>query len=231
MKNLFLGLLIVLVLISCSTDEYGNTVEEVNSVTVQESTSKQLGPANDANPYDEVGKKYGFWISDYFKIHGYSKTIQDLATQVNYMGAKLKAPDVFGKSNILITEDGITISINNPETAVTTTLAAATLSEAAKSSLLSFFISLIQKKEAEYSLLYDFITTYEAGIMESSNLKAHELETILGITSVTRYALDAEGEHKDRDWELSVGNKKVASRFHPFQASLISVIVHLRYYL
>lgn len=231
MKNLFLGLFVVLIMISCSTDEYGNTVEEVSSVSIQASTSKQLGPANDANPYDEVGKKYGFWLSDYYQIHGKSKTIQDLATQVNYMGAKLKDANVFGKSNILITEDGITISINNPETVVTSTLAAGTLSEAAESSLLGFFISLIQNKEAKYSLLYDFITTYEAGIMDSSNLTDHELETILGITSVTRYALDAEGEHKDRDWEISVGNKKVASRFHPFQASLISVIVQLRYYL
>lgn len=57
------------------------------------------------------------------------------------------------------------------------------------------------------------------------------METILGITSVTRYALDAEGGHKDRDWEISVGNKKVPSKFDPFQASLISVIVHLRFYL
>ena len=170
MKNLFLGLFVVLVMISCSTDEYGNTVEEVSSVSVQASVSKQLGPANDANPYDEVGKKYGIWLSDYYQIHGYSKTIQDLATQVNYMGAKLKAPDVFGKSNILITEDGISISINNPETVVTSTLAAGTLSEAAESSLLGFFVSLIQNKEAEYSLLYDFITTYEAGIMDSTNL-------------------------------------------------------------
>ncbi|EIA07426.1 hypothetical protein [Flavobacterium frigoris] len=231
MKNLFLGLFVVLVMISCSTDEYGNTVEEVNSVSVQASVSKQLGPANDANPYDEVGKKYGIWLSDYYQIHGYSKTIQDLATQVNYMGAKLKAPDVFGKSNILITEDGISISINNPETVVTSILAAGTLSEAAESSLLGFFVSLIQNKEAEYSLLYDFITTYEAGILDSTNLTRNELETILGITAVTRYALDAEGGHKDRDWEISVGNKKIASGFHPFQASLISVIALLRYYL
>ncbi|CAM2938626.1 hypothetical protein [Flavobacterium frigoris] len=231
MKNLFLGLFVVLVMISCSTDEYGDVVEEVSSVSVQASTLKQLGPANDANPYDEVGKKYGIWLSEYYQIHGYSKTIEDLATQVNFMGAKLKAPDVFGKSNILITEDGISISINNPETVVISTLASGTLSEAAESSLLGFFVSLIQNKEAEYNLLYDFITTYEAGIMDSSDLTSFELETILGITSVTRYALDAEGGHKDRDWEISVGNKKVASGFHPFQASLISVIAHLRYYL
>ncbi|AWG22828.1 MULTISPECIES: hypothetical protein [Flavobacterium] len=231
MKNLFLGLFVVLVMISCSTDEYGNTIEEVNSVSAQASTSKTIGPANNANPYDEVGKEYGFWLSEYYQIHGYSKTIQDLATQVNYIGAKLKAPDVLGKSNILITEDGISISINNPETVVISTLASGTLSEAAESSLLGFFVSLIQNREAEYNLLYDFITTYEAGIMDSSNLTSFELETILGITSVTRYALDAEGGHKDRDWEISVGNKKVASGFHPFQASLISVIANLRYYL
>ena len=231
MKNLFLGLLVVLVMISCSTDEYGNTVEEASSVSVQAGVSKKLGPANDANPYDEVGKKYGIWMSDYYQIHGYSNTIQDLTTQVNYMEAKLKAPDVFGKSNILITEDGISTSINNPETVVKSTLAAGTLSEAAESSLLSFFISLIQNREAEYSLLYDFITTYEASIMDSSNLTDHELETILGITSITRYALNAEGGHKDRDWEISVGNKNAVSRFHPFQASLFSVIIHLHYYL
>jgi hypothetical protein len=231
MKNLFLGLFVVLVMISCSTDEYGNTIEEVNSVSAQASTSKTIGPANNANPYDEVGKEYGFWLSEYYQIHGYSKTIQDLAAQVNYIGAKLKAHNVLGKSNILITEDGISISINNPETVVISTLASGTLSEAAESSLLGFFVSLIQNREAEYNLLYDFITTYEAGIMDSSNLTSFELETILGITSVTRYALDAEGGHKDRDWEISVGNKKVASGFHPFQASLISVIANLRYYL
>ena len=72
MKNLFLGLLVVLVMISCSTDEYGNTVEEASSVSVQAGVSKKLVPANDANPYDEVGKKYGIWLSDYYEIHGYS---------------------------------------------------------------------------------------------------------------------------------------------------------------
>lgn len=231
MKNLFLGLFVVLVMISCSTDEYGDVVEEVSIVSVQSSTLKLLGPANDANPYDEVGKKYGIWLSEYYQIHGYSKTIHDLTAQVNYVGAKLKVHDVLGKSNILITEHGITVSVSNPENTVTSILATGTLSDTAKSSLVIFFVSLIQNKEAEYSLLYDFIVAYEAGIMDSSNLTSYELETILGITSVTRYALDAEGGHKDRDWEISVGNKKVASGFHPFQASLISVIAHLRYYL
>jgi len=72
MKNLFLGLFFVLVMISCSTDVYGNTVEEVNNVSVQASVLKQLGPANDANPYDEVGKKYGIWLSDYHSFFKYS---------------------------------------------------------------------------------------------------------------------------------------------------------------
>jgi hypothetical protein len=231
MKNLFLGLFVILVMISCSSEEYGITTLDSNGTSAQASTVKQLGPANDANPYDEVGKRYGKVLKDYSQIHGNSKTIHDLTAEVNYVGAKLKVKDVFGKSNILITEDGITVSVSNPEKTVTSTLGTSTLSETAKSSLVIFFVSLIQNKEAEYSLLYDFIVAYEAGIMDSSNLTSYELETILGITSVTRYALDAEGGHKDRDWEISVGNKKVASGFHPFQASLISVIAHLRYYL
>lgn len=231
MKNLFLGLFVILVMISCSSEEYGRTTVDGNDVSTQASTVKQLGPANDANPYDEVGKRYGKWLTDYYQIHGNSKTIHDLTAQVNYVGAKLKVNDVFGKSNILITEDGITFSVSNLENTLTSTLATATLSESAKSSLLSFFVSLIQNKEVEYSLLYDFIVAYEADILDSTNLTVQELETILGITSVTRYALDAEGGHKDRDWEISVGNKKVPSKFGPFQASLISVIVHLRFYL
>ena len=231
MKNLFLGLFVILVMISCSSEEYGMTAVESNGISAQASRVKQLGPANDANPYDEVGKRYGKWLADYHQIHGNSKTIQDLTAQVNYVGAKLKVHDVFGKSNILVSEDGITVSVSNPENTVTSTLATSTLSETAKSSLVSFFVSLIQNKEAEYSLLYDFIVAYEADILDSTNLTVQELETILGITSVTRYALDAEGGHKDRDWEISVGNKKVPSKFNPFQASLISVIVHLRFYL
>ena len=231
MKNLILGLFVILIMISCSSEEYGMTIVDSNGISAQASTVKQFGPANDANPYDEVGKRYGKWLTDHYQTYGKSKTIQDLTAQVNYVGANLKVHDVFGKSNILVTQDSITVSVSNPENTVTSTLATSTLSETAKSSLVSFFVSLIQNKEAEYSLLYDFIVAYEADILDSTNLTVQELETILGITSVTRYALDAEGGHKDRDWEISVGNKKVPSKFNPFQASLISVIVHLRFYL
>jgi len=231
MKNLFLGLFVILVMNSCSSEEYGMTIVDSNGISAKASTEKQLAPANNANPYDEVGKRYGKVLKDYYQIHGNSKTIHDLTAQVNYVGAKLKAHDDFGKSNILLNEDGIRVSVSNLENTVTSTLATGTLSDTTKSSLVSFFVSLIQNKEAEYSLLYDFIVNYEAGILDSTNLTVQELETILGITSVTRYALDAEGEHKDRDWEISVGNKKVPSKFDPFEASLISVIVHLRFYL
>lgn len=148
MKNLFLGLFVILVMNSCSSEEYGMTIVDSNGISAQASTVKQLGPANNANPYDEVGKRYGKVLKDYSQIHGNSKTIHDLTAQVNYVGAKLKVKDVFGKSNILITEDGITVSVSNPENTVTSTLGTSTLSETAKSSLLSFFVSLIQNKEA-----------------------------------------------------------------------------------
>lgn len=231
MKNLFLSMLVLFLVVGCSSDENEIAVEVGKNTMVETKISKQLGPANAANPFDVVGKRYGAWLSEYYQNKGYPKVIDELRALVNYSGAKWKAANFAGKSSIVFTAEDISMIVSNPEATITSTFAMGTLGDEAKTSLLGLFLWLIQEKEAEYKLLYDFIVAYEAGVIDSSSLSGEEVETILGITSVTRYALDAEGENKDRDWEISVGNKKVKSGVYPFRASLISVIAHLPYYL
>ncbi|PRZ22786.1 hypothetical protein [Flavobacterium granuli] len=231
MKNLFLSMLVIFLVVGCSSDGDGVAVEVDKNIAAEATISKQSGPANAANPFDAIGKRYGIWLSEYYQSKGYPKGIDELRALVNYSGAKWKAPNFAGKSSIVITAEDISVIVSNPEASVASAFAMGTLGDEAKTSLLGLFLWLIQEKEAEYKLLYDFIVAYEAGVIDSSTLTRQEVETILGITSVTRYALDAEGEHKDRDWEISVGNKKVKSGVYPFRASLISVIAHLPYYL
>jgi hypothetical protein len=231
MKNLLLGMLVVFLVGSCTTDENGTVGYNTDNTLIDKGNQKDAPPANAVNPFDAVGKRYGNWLSEYYLINGNPKAADGLTVQVNYMSKKLKGQYDFGKSTIVVTEKDINVIVSSPTATISSFLEKSTLGEAAQFSLLQFFTNLINEKEEEYAVLYDFIVTYEAGVVDSSWLTAEEEETILGITSVTRYALDAEGGHKDRDWEISVGHKFVKPQFYPFQAPLVSVIAHLPHYL
>ncbi len=231
MKNLLLGILVVFLVGSCTTDENGIVGYGSAIALIGKGNTNEAPPANSANSFDAVGKQYGSLLSTYYQTNGNPKAIDALTNQVNYMTKKLKGQSEFGKSTIVITSKEISVIVSSPETTVSSILERSVLGEEAQSSLLQFFTNLISEKEEDYAVLYDFIVAYEASILGSTGITAEEEETILGITSVTRYALDAEGGHKDRDWEISVGNKFVKPQFYPYQASLISVIAQLPHYL
>jgi hypothetical protein len=102
------------------------------------------------------------------------------------------------------------------------------LTSYAKSNLVNFLHGLINQRQLDFTVSYNYIVDYEETVIEDSSLDADETETILTITSISRYSLYSETERKDKDWDLSAGNKPAKKFFSQNEIPIISIIALLQ---
>ncbi len=101
------------------------------------------------------------------------------------------------------------------------------ISAASKSQLLLFVETLIAQQDEEYATIRDYIISFDTGIIANTTLLAEEKEAILTVSTISSYALYAEAERKDRDWETSVGTRHAKAFFDNNQAPIITIIALL----
>lgn len=220
MKNFLLCMIFLFQFSSCSTDSDFDNAESFNA-----SNSKQnsFSAENRRNPMDEKGKKYSDVLSFYLKNNPVPNSKSELTNQIHFISKEFIKGNSLQKKVQQITPEQISTIMDNPGLALLEIVEDSTLGSNAKSELLELVQTLIDRQNDNYNDVYLYITSFEDEIIQSTSLLTDEKNTILTISSLSRYVLYAEAR-KDRDWETSVGNR-IAQPFLGFnQAAIISLL-------
>ncbi|MBP2284807.1 ABC-type oligopeptide transport system substrate-binding subunit [Flavobacterium sp. CG_23.5] len=202
MKKIFLFLAILmcysisLVLQSCSTDaestidKIPNSFEKRTHKPNYSTKSSRTMPANNANPYDEAGRRL-------YKQKSYV-VIQNLQKGSVISGVKSSdTPSLSSGKVSSILADSLSETIANWDATAE-----------AKLSFSRFINSLLflSKTEEQYEILYDFIVDYEASILTNETYSEKDKEVMLTNSSVVRFETYEESitppKNKDPDWTI-----------------------------
>lgn len=226
MKNLILCSVLLCLLFSCSSESDFELAENFNNSS-EVIKKNNTFPLNPANPFDVKGRKYYDEIQLYLKNNSTPNSIEEITNQIIYLSRIYKNNDYHKNANLGYTAEEIMDILNNPSVKLLEIVENCSISTFSKSKLTLFVQTLIAQQDEEYETIRDYIISFDAGIIENTTLASDEKETILTVSTISSYALYAEAERKDRDWETSVGHKKVQSVFNHTEASIVSVIALL----
>lgn len=226
MKTVFIGSILFIFLISCSSDQELDIPEDNNKQEVASTTG--LLPENKANPMDYQGKRYYDALSIYRQQNEFPNSIAELNQQIRFLGSQFEKSVTTNKGVILFTDEIVASIMSDPDNSMIAIVQSSTLGSAAQSNLINFLQGLIVQRQLAFSISYAYIISYENTIIAESSWSQEEKDTILTISSISRYSLYSESDRKDRDWESSAGNKSAKPFFSANEVSLISIIALLQ---
>jgi hypothetical protein len=224
MKNYLLCAILSFATISCSTES-----EVAPSVTSDSNQSilhiKSQVPHNNANPFDGRGKKYFDLLTIYLDNNTVPNSATEMTEQLHFMFQNYDTRRYASRSIASLTSKEVAMVLSEPEKQLIAILESCSLRLEIREELIHFVQALLAQHDSEYLEQYNYIVSYETKILENTTLSADEKETILSVASVSRYALYVNSKHRDRDWEISVGNRKAQPTFKSYQATIISVFL------
>jgi hypothetical protein len=226
MKNLLICSISLCFLISCSADSDVNTFE-INDNVSSQSKILLFSPANKANPFDSKGKEYYDALIVYQKQNQFPNSITEITDQIRFVSSQFEKGRITSRSVISFNETIVASIMSDPDNSMIQIVQSSLLVSAAKASLINFLQDLIAQRQLEFSIAYGYIVAYEDTVLESNTMSEDDKETILTVTSISRYSLYSESERKDRDWEKSAGNRIAKPFFSNNETSIISVIALL----
>jgi uncharacterized protein YerC len=222
MKNYLLCAILSFAAISCSTESAPSVTSDSNPSIIN--TKSQI-PHNNSNPFEERGKEYFDLLTIYLDANKVPNSATEITEQIQFMLQNYDTKRYTSRSTASLTSQQVTMVLSEPEKQLIAILESCSLSLEVKEELIHFLQAILTQQDSEYLEQYNYIVSYETKILENKTLSADEKETILSVASVSRYALYANSKHRDRDWEISVANRKVQPAFNSYQATLISVIL------
>jgi hypothetical protein len=225
MKKFLLCSFLLCLLNSCSTDSDFSSSEPKENII--KSNGNLSLPENESNPFDYKGKQYFDALTVYDKQNQFPNSIQELTKQIRFINSNFSKGQFTNKNLILFNDQIVESIMNDPDNNMIAIIENSTLGSEAKTSLINFLQNLMIKRELEFSVIYAYIVAYENSIVNSSTWSVDERDTILTVTSISRYSLYSESERKDRDWESSAGNKQTKPFFSHNETTIISIIALL----
>lgn len=227
MKNLLLCSFLVCFFCSCSTDSEFNQSAPLSN-TGPRSYSGLVFPSNISNPVDYKGTRYYDLLASYNKVNQIPNSSIELSAQIKFISNKMGYGRNFYK-NIIPFNNAIVDSIMaDPDNMLIVIVDNSLMGSTAKSSLISFLQGLLSKRDLEFAITHDYVISYEDDIIDNSNLSEDDRDTILTVTSISRYSLYSAAERKDRDWESSAGNRGAKRVLSNNDIALISIIALLK---
>ena len=226
MKNLLLFISLSFFLNSCSTeDQIDQTV--VPETTIAESFKASVMPQNRANYIDAVGENYTVALNEFNQHNDFPNSIKEMGNQIRFLSKQFKPKRQTTKRIIPFTDDMVQAIMNDPDNCMIAIVEDSSLSLGVKAGLIEFLQSLIGQREGDFISTYEFIVAYENTVIADSSIDVDEKDTLLTVTSISRYSLYSEAERKDRDWETSVASRKAKPFFSNNETVIISIIVLL----
>ncbi|KFF16574.1 hypothetical protein [Flavobacterium hydatis] len=203
-KTLLFILVFPLLIISCTTEE--NVSEELKNKTAKMLKIKKilLQPANTANPYDDIGKQHNDVLEIYLATYPPTDSTGTIMSQVQLITLS-NTFSIKQDCNSPYALEAISAILANPQNYVTSTIENSTLTTPAKTSLSDFINSWPTLQTQDFESIYQFIITFESGILTNSLLTSEDKRIILTASTIARYSFYYK-ECKDRDWDTTVGN-------------------------
>lgn len=199
-KILLCGVLLSLIalLSSCDNEELTNNQQQ----QLKQTTSLRLCSEN---PYDEIGRLHDILFDNYLTSDNNADTIEEIATEVSNLITNSNS----GQTTIPVNNefiDWVEQILNNPEHSLEIIASETGLSVRATTKL-NDFIELVSEATTNNNqeILIDIIS-YEKGVITDMSLTSKEKEVVLTTSSIVKYSLYNNGDRKDKDWDLSVGN-------------------------
>ncbi|MEP6929376.1 MAG: hypothetical protein ABI850_05165 [Flavobacterium sp.] len=223
MKNLVLCLTVLFFTLSCTNDEDYSAPLLVNSALDTSEVSNRA--KNTSNPFDQTGAEFYAQFTSYIAENGYPSSNSQIKDQMLLLSAKASKSSLTSKSIITITPEMIALILANPEVKLLEIIDSSSLSNAVKNNLTSFVGDLVYRQNDDYDQVYSFIIDYEEDVIDNTILEEDEKDTILKVSSISRYSLYAEARVRDRDWETSVTNRSSIAVFDKTDRTLTTLAV------
>jgi len=212
---------------ACSTDS--EAVIEKNLISNPESLEgKATFPLSSKNPYDSKGIEYYKTLQKFLKENSYPNSAAEISKQISFLSISGNDSRTGKASNLGYSEQEILEILASPETKLIEIVENSLISSTSKMMVTTFVQSLIVQKDSEYASIRNYIIDFDDDIISDEDLNSDEKETILTVSTISSYALFAEAERKDRDWEKSVGTKPARLFFKANEASIITLIALLK---
>lgn len=223
MKNYLLCIVVLFLLFSCSSEEELNT--KSSTIAHTGSSNASLVPGNNSNPYDQTGLDYYNELTEFTKQYGHANSAQELTAQMLFLSRGSDRRKMSGKSLIMLTPEMVTLILSNPQAELIALIESSSLSLEIKSNLIAFVLDLVNKQNDDYDEVYSFIVAYETAVLQDISLEQDEKDTILKVSSISRYSLYAEAQRRDRDWETGVTNKNIKPFLEGAEVTLTTLAV------
>lgn len=227
MKNLLTTYFLLCFLTSCSDDSDPNQTK-LNGVSPEKLTSSTITPENKLNPFDKKGLLFYNALQDYQAVNSFPNSIGEITNQVKFLSRQIAKRSNTQKGVITFNDSIVEAIMSDPDSNMIQIVQNSALSTNAKSTLISFLQGLINHRQVDFAVSYAYIVDYEETVIDDDPFDDDETETILTVTSISRYSLYSESERKDKDWDLSAGNKPAKKFFSTNETSIISIIALLR---
>ena len=224
MKNYLLCAVLSFLAISCSTESDFEPSATSDSNEIALHANSQV-PHNNANPLDARGKQYFDLVNIYLENNTVPNSIIDMTGQIQYIFQNYDNVRSTSRSTVSFSSKKVAMALSEPEKHLIAILENCSLRKEVQDKLIQFVQALIVQQDRDYIEQYNYIVSYEAKILEDTTMNDDEKETILSVSSISRYALYADSKHRDRDWEISVANRIAQPSFNSYQATIISVII------
>ncbi|MFA7445013.1 MAG: hypothetical protein WCY89_03640 [Flavobacteriaceae bacterium] len=199
-KILLCGVLVSLITLLSSCDN-----EELTS-SHQQQLKKTSPSTSSDNPFDAIGVLHNVLFDAYVASNNRDDTIEGIAVKINEL--------ITGYSNLEPTTiainagftDRVEQILNYPEHSLDIIVSEVGLSVRVKTKLNDLIELASGVTINDYPETGVDVISYEKGIITDVSLTPEEKEVLLTVSSIVKYSLYDNGDRKDKDWDLSVGN-------------------------
>lgn len=210
MKTIYSCLFILTFFISC------DTASDTTAATTNKEQFNRIAnelPGNAANPYDAAGWIHNALFESYYENASNAKTVSAIISRVEALAntnanfISIKTPSYHP-----VSVERVQYLLDHPKTCLSDIISNSTLSAEAQLSLTTFINSLITTFDSESNCdeLYQFVSEYEKGILNTTLLTARDKQIILITTSIARHstylAKKKPKKNTDPDWTILVGH-------------------------
>ena len=200
-KILLMGALLFLISFHSSCDN-----EELTIISNSHSKKTRTILIDSENPFDELGEIHNVLFDLYSPPPNFQKDIEVIANEVNYL-----LSNYTNLQPSTITIDSLFVEwfeeiIYYPEQSLDTIISQSELSTLAETKLLNLIEITSGTTTTDINEALLEIISFEENIIMDIILLTKEKEIILMVSAIAKYSIYDNGDRKDKDWDLSVGN-------------------------
>ena len=211
MKTFYSCLFILTFFISCDSDSEITTLSNANRA-ISNRNATEL-PGNIENPYDEAGWVHNELFESYYASGTKPTTVVGIVENVEALAdANPNFRAIKTTTYHPVSAARIQYILDHKSTCVTDVVSNSSLTAGAKLSLTAFINSLMVtfQTESNCDVLYNYVATYEKGIISNTAFTSRDKQIILITTSVARHtaylAKKKPKKNTDPDWTVLIGH-------------------------